>query len=412
MEKIYVLLRHDKQTGPYSLAELIQFDLKPYDLIWIEGKSSGWYYPQEIGALHPYLSFLPQKPKPAAAAPAAEKKVFVQAQVHEVPKANPLPVMPAEATAEAWQPPKAASPNLEAAVYAQFAEPFAAKEPSFTPAIPPAQKRKSPHPLLVGATAVLIVGSVFAASWMLNRGPGKEEETTEFVGDTATPNEIATTAVASDDNTNRQTVALPKQNGRKNNTAPVRKMAPVTQNTQSEEEAYRQTDAAETNEAVGDVENKQPEGPLPAPSETTSAPQEKKKSLKEKIADLFRKKPADSKAEERKPAETENGERVATRREGSADLAQMVHVRFDVPNDWMMGIKGAKATMVNRSSQKILGATVEVLYYNDDNELLQKKTITFGKIDGKEIKTIAIPDHATATKVDYEVISVTGQPAA
>jgi hypothetical protein len=156
----------------------------------------------------------------------------------------------------------------------------------------------------------------------------------------------------------------------------------------------------------------QPEEASPAPAETPAAPQEKKKSLKEKIVDLFRKNPAENKAEERRPAETENGERVATRRESSADLAQLVHVRFDVPNDWMMGIKGAKATMVNRSAQKITGATVEVLYYNDDNELLQKKTVNFSKIDAKESRTITIPDHPTATKVDYNVISVTGQPAA
>ena len=92
----------------------------------------------------------------------------------------------------------------------------------------------------------------------------------------------------------------------------------------------------------------------------------------------------------------------------------MVLVKFSVPNDWMMGIKGAKAILVNSGSEKILKATVEVLYYNDDNELLQKKVITFSKIDGKESQTIAIPDHSTATRVDYNVLSLTGagQPSA
>jgi hypothetical protein len=78
----------------------------------------------------------------------------------------------------------------------------------------------------------------------------------------------------------------------------------------------------------------------------------------------------------------------------------------------MMGIHGAKATLVNRSSETITKASVEVQYYNDDNELLQKKTISFGKIEAKGSQTIAIPDHPSATKVDYSVISVTGKPAA
>ncbi|MDB5207164.1 MAG: hypothetical protein JWR72_2239, partial [Flavisolibacter sp.] len=66
MQKVFILLRNNQQTGPFSLEEIIQFDLKPYDLIWIEGKSAGWYYPQEIKALHPHLSFVKQQAQPNA----------------------------------------------------------------------------------------------------------------------------------------------------------------------------------------------------------------------------------------------------------------------------------------------------------------------------------------------------------
>jgi hypothetical protein len=141
-----------------------------------------------------------------------------------------------------------------------------------------------------------------------------------------------------------------------------------------------------------------------------TAPEEKKKSVKDRFLDLFRKKPEEKTAEERRSAETENGERVSTRRE--SNLAQMVHVRFDVPNDWMMGIKGAKATLVNRSSETVQKATVEVQYYDDDDQLLQKKTISFEKVSGKESKTVPVPDHATATRVEYSIVSVVGKPAA
>ena len=56
MQKIYSLLRDNKQTGPYTLEELVGLSLKPFDLIWVEGKSGGWSYPSEIDALKPYVN--------------------------------------------------------------------------------------------------------------------------------------------------------------------------------------------------------------------------------------------------------------------------------------------------------------------------------------------------------------------
>ncbi|MBN8788209.1 MAG: DUF4339 domain-containing protein [Terrimonas sp.] len=54
--KAYLLLRNNKQTGPYSLEELQQMGLKPFDLVWIERKSSAWRYPAEIKELVAYTS--------------------------------------------------------------------------------------------------------------------------------------------------------------------------------------------------------------------------------------------------------------------------------------------------------------------------------------------------------------------
>ena len=60
MQNIYLLLRNNKQSGPYTLEELLQLDLKPHDLVWVEGKSAGWSYPSEVSSLKPYLN-----PEPA-----------------------------------------------------------------------------------------------------------------------------------------------------------------------------------------------------------------------------------------------------------------------------------------------------------------------------------------------------------
>ncbi|MFL5740540.1 MAG: hypothetical protein ACJ75B_10015, partial [Flavisolibacter sp.] len=55
MHQIYRILRDNKEKGPFSLEELLQLSLKPFDLIWVEGRSAGWRYPSEIEALKPYL---------------------------------------------------------------------------------------------------------------------------------------------------------------------------------------------------------------------------------------------------------------------------------------------------------------------------------------------------------------------
>ena len=58
----YLLLRNNKQQGPLSLQHLIQLGLKPYDLVWVEGKSAAWRYPSEIPELKPYSEVVEEQP--------------------------------------------------------------------------------------------------------------------------------------------------------------------------------------------------------------------------------------------------------------------------------------------------------------------------------------------------------------
>ena len=55
MPDSFRLLRNNNETGPFSLEELLQHSLQPYDLVWIEGKCAGWRYPSELAILKPYL---------------------------------------------------------------------------------------------------------------------------------------------------------------------------------------------------------------------------------------------------------------------------------------------------------------------------------------------------------------------
>jgi hypothetical protein len=58
----YLLLRDNKQSGPYSVQELAKHGLKPYDLVWLEGKSAAWRYPSEIEELKPFAPVVEEQP--------------------------------------------------------------------------------------------------------------------------------------------------------------------------------------------------------------------------------------------------------------------------------------------------------------------------------------------------------------
>jgi len=59
---MYLLLRNNKQSGPYSLEELKSMGLKAYDLVWLEGKSAAWRYPCEIEELKSFAPAVDEQP--------------------------------------------------------------------------------------------------------------------------------------------------------------------------------------------------------------------------------------------------------------------------------------------------------------------------------------------------------------
>src|SRR4051812_42856360 len=59
---LYRLLRSNKESGPYSQDDIIALGFKPYDLIWVEGKSAGWRYPSEIPELKNFAPAIEEQP--------------------------------------------------------------------------------------------------------------------------------------------------------------------------------------------------------------------------------------------------------------------------------------------------------------------------------------------------------------
>src|SRR5689334_4475160 len=58
----YLLLRDNKQSGPYTVDDIIAKGIKAYDLVWLEGKSAAWRYPSEIEELKEYAPVTEEQP--------------------------------------------------------------------------------------------------------------------------------------------------------------------------------------------------------------------------------------------------------------------------------------------------------------------------------------------------------------
>jgi uncharacterized protein YneF (UPF0154 family) len=57
----YLLLRNNKESGPFTLDEVQGMSLKTYDLIWVVGKSAAWRYPGEIPELKSFAPSVPEQ---------------------------------------------------------------------------------------------------------------------------------------------------------------------------------------------------------------------------------------------------------------------------------------------------------------------------------------------------------------
>jgi P pilus assembly chaperone PapD len=140
--------------------------------------------------------------------------------------------------------------------------------------------------------------------------------------------------------------------------------------------------------------------------------------LKERVSELFKKRNPDEAMEnsQSKPAENKNGERTATRRNDNAeanvvvtDVSDQVEIKTNkIADSWMMGVKNLKLTLSNRSKLTINSAKVEVLYYSEQNNLLDKKILSFSNIPPGKSQTVPAPDQRLADHIEYKILSANG----
>ncbi len=89
----YNLLRNNKTSGPHTFDQMVELGFKPYDLVWVEGKSAAWRYPGEIAEFkelaplveeQPYDRFFKKNNTESAGEQKQATKVMVKTEVAEM----------------------------------------------------------------------------------------------------------------------------------------------------------------------------------------------------------------------------------------------------------------------------------------------------------------------------------------
>ena len=460
MHQVYLLLRNNQQTGPHSLEDLVRLKLKPFDLVWVEGRSAAWQYPDEVAALKPYvpetpvadLPYMPiatavldrQEAMPVAAippTPAQTKKIFVSLPQTIAPMAAAQPAIPPTPKPEEIfipaipaRPAAAPSPTEPEVKYAKTLHQV---EEDYTHWVfRQKTKKKSRIAGKYMATTALVL-AVIGGGYYLLSNPSLTDAHLPASG-TAAVQPVAAQTVA----TPAPALARP--------VPPVAMPAPADTKPEQKHKQVKALAAAAPRQKSGTA--------LPAPVAQKPAPQEsrtadpaiqaadpapdagtvtpaKKKKLRDVIKDIFSKskrkqeaaaqpevpvkgsapaagdpKPATNRQAARRSDETRTDAAVAAPQEvHTTPLAEQVEISSNAPDSWMMGVTGLKVTLHNRSAATLRNAAVDVLYYDQNNRLLEKKTIYFNNVQPKGKQTLAAPDHKWADHVAFKVVNITAK---
>jgi hypothetical protein len=452
MQKVYLLLRSNKQSGPYTIDELLDLNLKPLDLVWVEGKSFGWSYPSEIESLKAFVE-APVEDKfqirrqPSQQPPAnnnssfgdSYNKIFVSlpsngSDTFNLPSKttnNSLPHIDqvfnsseepeidhnalerkADELRKRAQTYASARPTLkkEDEVEIKYAKSLAEVEEDYTSWVYQNKRKKKnyiPKEYLLSVLAVIVViaGGWFIGSHLFNRKAQISEQIVHVKNAEREEIEPVFTEIPEEENFRFDIVTNENQVNKTIVSKPIaeEKQMPAKPAIKEIEkpdvafeptpESYEKPILQTTEEPVAEVE------------------QPKKKTLGESVNEVFRKLTKNVEGETKR--ESPNSERKSNRKgemsTSEIDISDQVEVKMHNNSDnWMMGVIGLKLTLNNKSSIPLKAAEIEILYYNDQEKLLDKKKITFSNIAPKKSQTISAPDHRLADHAEFKIISAIG----
>ncbi|HEX2532675.1 MAG TPA: hypothetical protein VHK69_03005 [Chitinophagaceae bacterium] len=445
MQKIYLLLRNNRQSGPFTLADLVQQSLRITDLIWVEGQSAGWRNPQEIESLQSFVpeataklhSALPVHPvtTPRTANPEGiiqtpdtsaipARPAFIPKKIHvSLPagKAAPVtpPVTPPPPAAVAPAPDAEESPeeklkqkadDLYRKIQAYNQEQQKAKETGtldtkysrsledikeeYSEWMHRTQKkrfRRPPSLLRYAGAAVILAGLFFTGRQIWNNSDA-----------TASPATVAPqTALTQTPQATKETDEEAPES------TPTPQEEPIV--SRLKEDAPLRSTPVDPGPAVPQkkamppasraVVETQPESPAPAETsvvieELPPAPASRNGTRQRRI------RTEGTEAEKEVPPPVTAANKPKT---SASAIGKQIQLSEKYINSDGRGINGLQLTVYNNSDQFVNVVAVDVSYYRNSDKLLEKKTLYFNNIPPRSRSSLPAPDNRRATTVQYQV---------
>lgn len=381
MQKIYLLLRNNQQTGPFSREELLQQGLKIHDLIWVEGRSAGWRNPEEIAELQtqgdtaPLTQNTPVQVKPGAAASGARSKhIYISLPSGMAPAATEskkeLQTVPAAQTASAvdeenqesfedrvlrmqqriaaYNESQAAAPENKEQVETKYARSLEEIREEYAGWLHRQKKQKRNFPFKPVLAAAAGFFAIVVISYL----------------------------ILHKDNENPPAAALQQ---------------PLPQ------VAGSQLLAADT-----DFENENEIAtPVKIAPKKMVAPKESKTSTKVKPVQNNAVRANTAKSTQSKKPTPVKKEPVAE--EPSVPLSQLIQIYGTDARTDKKGLHDFQLTVQNNSRQSLKVVAVDVLYYGTNGRQLQKKTMYFSNLSPHRSLSLTVPGHPKATAVTYQL---------
>lgn len=353
--KSYLLLRDNQQSGPYTLEDFKKYGLHPHDLIWIEGESTCWNFPEEIQELTAFIKKSEKKIRQKTA-PAATSQTVVKSSTAGSTLPEPSRIgstHPVQPTFEAEAKDVFADFRLQSTI-----------------------KRRYTLGANLVALLVLAIGVAMTAyvvrSIVLSFGnePVQSAQATEI-----------------------QSISYEAEHAAYSDAQPPLQPA-----------VYRESALTPVEETVAVIDDKPIETSIaetkPEVRQPATDPEVKAKSEEKKVEPVMEQKGVKEDVEVKKEEPKE--EKPVKDVKNSDVKVSGNHYKVGL----LGGISDLALQVINSSSHTVDKAVVEVSYLKKNGSVVHTETVQVKNIKPGGSKTVQVPASSRGVKVDYRVVNV------
>jgi hypothetical protein len=416
----YLLLRNNKESGPYSVDQLMELGLKPYDLVWMQGKSAAWRYPSEVEELKPFAPIVEEQPYDRFYKKSGEEKKeespkqVVQEVAPEyekyIPKKSVFVTMPGQKTVaatfikptvkeETYIPPVSVQQTIivkenPVAAQVKYSQPLDDIKEMYVKTL---QDRKQKiarkgfwvESLKKAAVILLLVAVGVITGFVIKSNGNKKQEIVK--GDKPVQSQPLASEPATDSKTDEgavqqdQQIIPPPSGGYVNKEA-----EPLSKPVEIKEPANKPVINTTKKEAVAaPSENKVTDNQVSPPVDIDARTGERSRKVRDENS------VSSNNVEEKKTFHATN------------NLSGQVSV---TSNEYKKvafgGIRNLELTVTNDSKYTLDNVTVELQYLKPSEQPLKTENIQFKSVGPKATSTVRVPDTNRGIKVVYRIITI------